>query len=297
MVHLGVPYDTPEALVESVGPWVADALSRGEDAYLSVDRRTARGFREWLGPASERAQYPSPVHWPRDLVRDLRSIVRPGRRALVVGQYTSVAVPTEEPAHREDSANLVLSDLPLTVLCCCRTDADPALLATLHAGHASLLVNGSVVPNVGYRAPVSSQPIGGALWGPPTLRLDFRAPEDLHRLREHVTRAAESLGLRGETVGEAVLATHEAAMLAAGGAVPEPDADADPVPCVLEVRIGAGALYCEVVAPRPTDGSRTEADPLRIVRLFCDRALLHDDADVRMVQVLRSPDGSRAPAA
>lgn len=305
--HLGVLYDSLDALVEAVGPRIAGALADGDDVYLSVDRRTARGLREWLGPAGDRVEYPSPVRWPLDLARDLRDVVRPGRRTLVLGQYGAGGVSEADYRHREDCVNLVLADLPLTLLCTCAGDADPDLLASLRGGHPELLVDGSPVPNPDFRAPRPCCPTGAALWGPPTLRWDFRAPEDLHRLREHVTRAAEAVGLRGDMVREAVLATHEAAVLAAGGPGPVVGSPVGPgtggaVPCVLEVRAEAGALYCEVLGPRPEDlddvvVGRNADDPLHVVRLFCDRALSHDEADGRTVRVLRAPDGIGAPGA
>lgn len=306
--HVGVSYSEPESLVASVGPRVAEAIAEGDDVYLCVDRRTVRGFREWLGSAVERVEFPSPAEWSRDVVRDLRSIVRTDRRALVLGQYSAARILGEDQLHREAGINLVLADLPLTLLCSCDRSADPSLRASLHMAHPDLLVDGATVPNPDYRAPVPARPVTATVWGPPTLRLDFQAPVDLHCLREHVTRAAEGVGLRGETVREAVQAAHEAAMLAAGGHDPAALAHAgidlaaagDPertVPCVLEVRADAGALHCEILGPRPEVVTRGDPDddPLHIVRLFCDRALLYDEADTRSVRVLRAPDPSPIP--
>jgi hypothetical protein len=308
--HVGVPYDDPESLVESIGPRVADALADGDDVYLSVDRRTARGFREWLGSAGDAVAFPSPSVWPQDIVRDLRSVMRPERRTLVLGQYTAAGIDGREMAQVEDGVNLVMSDVPLTLLCTCASQASPSLGSSLRFGHPLLWVDGVAVPNPDYRVPPAWRPVTGALWGPPTLRLDFRTPVDLHRLREHVSRAAREVGLSTEVVREAVLATHEAALLAAGGVPPtgwdpagagrvgEPDGDAAAtVPCVLEVRAAAGALHCEILGPRPDPATGGGDDPLHIVRMFCDSALLHDEADVRAVRVLRTVTGTRSPAA
>lgn len=310
--HVGVPYADSESLVESIGPRVAGALADGDDVYLSVDRRTARGFRDWLGPAGEAVTYPSPRLWPQDVVRDLRGVMRPDRRTLVLGQYTASGIDGREMTQVEEGVNLVMGDLPLTLLCTCAETASPAFGSSLRFGHPALWRDGTVVPNPEYREPVAVRPVAGGLWGPATLRLDFRAPAELHRLREHVTRAAESVGLRGEPLREAVLATHEAAVLAAGGvgvAVdpwaasalelgPGGDAVDRTVPCVLEVRVDTGVLYCEILGPRPEVGPTANGDPLRVVRMFCDRAVLHDEADVRTVRVLRAPDGTgRLPVA
>jgi hypothetical protein len=297
--HLGVLYDDLESLVACTGPRVADAVDQGDDVYLAVDRRTARGFRDWLGPASERVEFPSPREWPRDLVRDLRSITRPGRRTLVLGQYTATGGVGEEHVHAEAGINLVLGDLPMTLLCTCAHDADPALVRALHAGHPALLVDGVPMPNPEFRQPASETLVPAALWGPTTLRLDFCAPVGLRRLREQVARAAAAAGLCEERVRDAVQATHEAAVVAAGG--PEPTVlggagsaddghDERAVPCVLEVRADVGAVYCEIVGPAADAVADADADALRIVRMFCDQALVHDDTDGRRVRVLRVPD-------
>lgn len=308
--HVGVPYDDAESLVESVGPRVADALADGEDVYLSVDRRTARGFREWLGPAGDAVAFPSPSVWPQDIVRDLRSVMRPDRRALVLGQYTASGVDGRAMAQIEDGVNLVMADVPMTLLCTCANGAGSSLRSSLRFGHPLLWVDGAPVPNPDYREPVAWRPVSGALWGPPTLRLDFRTPVDLHRLREHVSRAGREVGLSTEMVREAVLATHEAALLASGGVPPagwDPVTDDVPgaaggdaaatVPCVLEVRAATGSLHCEILGPRPDTAAGAGDDPLHIVRMFCDSALLHDEADVRAVRVLRTRNGTRSPAA
>lgn len=316
--HVGVAYDDPESLVASIGPRVSDAIAAGDAVYLSVDRRTARGFRDWLGPAGVDVAYPSPTAWPQDVVRDLRSVVRPDRRTLVLGQYTSSGIEGSAMSQIEEGVNLVLGDLPLTLLCTCASGAASALSSSLRFGHPALWLDGQAVPNPDFREPAAWRPVGGALWGPPTLRLDFRAPMDLHRLREHVARAAESAGLRGEILREAVLATHEAAVLASGGidttaldlrsggglsgGAPAEAVPADgerTVPCVLEVRAGSGYLHCEILGPRPDSVApdAVAADPLHIVRMFCDRALLHDEADLRTVRVLRALEGARSPAA
>ena len=64
--------------------------------------------------------------------------------------------------------------------------------------------------------------------------------------------------------------------------------------CVLELRTDSGALFCEVVGPGTGDVS---GDPLRIVRLFCDRASLEDADDTRRIRLLRRGDESPLPAA
>lgn len=293
--HVGVPYDDPESLVASVGPRIAAALDAGDEVYLAVDRRTARAFADRLGAAGRRVHYPSPTAWPRDIVRDLRAIVPPGRRALMLGQYVAAGVDDDERLHREDGVNLVLGDQPLTVLCTCPRDAETSMLAALRTAHPNLLVDDAVVPNLDFRSPGTHEPVTDAVWGPPTLRVDFRAPVDLHRVREHVARVAEEVGLRGEPAREAVLAAHEAAVLVAGDAV---STGRDAL-CVLEVRAGAGVLHCELGGPRseavsltgPDGPHGSDGDPLRIVRMFCHRALLHDEADVRTVRLLRTPGG------
>lgn len=304
--HLGVLYEDRDTLVASTGPRVAAALADGDDVFLAVDRRTARGFREWLGPAGDRVEYPSPADWPRDPVRDLRSIARSDRRTLVLGQYTASGNVGDEHARFETGINLVLGDLPMTLLCTCAHDAGPVLLDALHTCHPGLLVDGEAVTNSAFRAPAPDSPVPATIWGPPTLRLDFSAPVDLRRVRERVVRVAEAAGMRGDTVDDAVQAVHEAAVIAAGGpdaaaldhagSADEVPRDERAVPCVLEVRADAGVLYCEVRgAHRAANGNGNghhgydEHEALRIVRLFCDRAVMREEPEARSVRLLRAP--------
>lgn len=294
LVHLGVVYDDVDDLVARCLPEIRTVLDAGGDVHVTVDRRGVRRFRDALGADADRIAFPAPrdafgVSTP-ELLRTIRGWTRPGRRTLVLGQYSRDNPPGWDCAFAEDAVNLVLADLPLTVLCACETSGSADHRELVSRAHTQLVGGVGRVPNPHFRPPAASCPAPLAPWGDPQLAMTVHGGEDLAEVRHRVTAVAERAGLSGPSLGTAVLAVHEAVLLAgrAGlGEVPDPPMGAQE----LRVRTAAGAIVTEVLAPDATEPEDGPPDgDLRQTCLpsFCDHLSVHDGPHGRLVRVLTS---------
>ena len=151
------------------------ALEAGDDVHLTVDRRTVRAFREALGDDAEGVTFPPPSSMlPPSAPGFLATVqrwARPDRRTTVLGQYPST-MSAPDCGFGEDALNLVLGDLPLTLICCCQRDLDPDLLAVARRTHPLLATTAGPADNADYRTPAPSSPTPAALWGTVAARLE-----------------------------------------------------------------------------------------------------------------------------
>ncbi|MDD7968858.1 P-loop NTPase family protein [Actinomycetospora lemnae] len=280
LVHLALLHDGPDDLVSGALAEVRRAVADGDEVLLVVDRATVRAFREALGEDAARVTFPPPssVLPPSDpgFLGAARRWVRPGRRTTVLGQYPG-AMPVPACGVGEDGLNAVRRDLPLTLICCCRRDADPELVAVARRTHPHLAGPAGRVDNPGYRPPATSDPVPADLWGTVAARLGVDGTGDLAELRRCVAEVAARVGLEGDAVRAAVLAVHEAAVLGCRGDVA--------AGLTLEVRARPGQLFAEVIGP-PRSGTASTGDLLSHLRPFCTCAAVHEDAGQRAVRVL-----------
>lgn len=285
LVHLGLLYDDADDLVASAVPYVRRAIAGGDEVHLVVDRRTARTFREALGDDAERVVFPPPTSSlppsAPGFLATVQSWARPDRRTTVLGQYPAW-MPAPDCGFGEDALNLVLRDLPLTLICTCHRDLDPDLLAVARRTHPHLATAAGRVDNPDFRTPPTVDPVPADLWGAVAVRLGVDGTAGLAEVRQCVADVAERAGLTGDAVRAAVLAVHEAAVLACRSGDPER------APLVVEVRARPGhSLFSEIVGPPAHDGPPDDgADPLAHLRPFCAGAHLHDGPDGRAVRVL-----------
>jgi hypothetical protein len=285
LVHLGLLHDDPDDLVASAVPYVRQALADGDEVHLIVDRRTARTFREALGDDADRVAFPPPSSMlppsAPGFLAAVRGWARPDRRTTVLGQY-GATMPAPDCGFGEDALNLVLRDLPLTLICTCRRDLDPDLLAVARRTHPHLATPDGRVDNPEFRTPPAADPVPAELWGAVAARLGVGGTGGLAEVRQCVADVAERAGLEGDAVRAAVLAVHEAAVLACRTGDPEH------AELVVEVRARPGeTLFSEVVGPPPSaEPGAADDDPLARLRPFCTGADLHDGPDRRAVRVL-----------
>jgi hypothetical protein len=125
-------------------------------------------------------------------------------------------------------------------------------------------------------------PTPAALWGAVAGRVGVEGLGDLAELRRCVAEVAARAGLEGDAVRAAVLAVHEAAVLAVRRGEP------DHAHLTLEVRARPGqAVFSELTGPYgiPTQAGPDD-DPLAHLRPFCARAAVHDEPERRAVRVL-----------
>jgi hypothetical protein len=286
LVHLGLLHDGPDDLVAGAAPAIRRALAGGDDVRLIVDRATVRLFREALGADAERVRFPSPTSTlppsAPGFLTAVRGWARTDRRTTVLGQYPD-AMSAPDCGFGEDALNAVLGDLPLTLICCCRRDLAPDLLAVARRTHPHLASADGHADNPDYRAPATASPAPAELWGAVAARVGVDGTGDLAELRRCVADVAGQVGLVGDDARAAVLAVHEAAVLVGHGGHGGHTADAH---LTVEVRALPGrTLFSEVIGPPAADVARA-GDPLAHLRPFCADALLHDDHGHRAVRVL-----------
>jgi DcmR-like sensory protein len=257
-VHLGVLHSDPEELVAAVLPHLRDALDAGSVVTTVVDRRTQRSLREALGDDARALTFRAPAEVLRPdaerLVAELRGLGarhRP-RRCFVLAQYQGFTT-GEDAAFWEAACGLVLDDLPLTLVCACPRDADPAALESALAGHAQLLVGGGRHRNPRWRTPVDRSATPVSLWGPRAVRMVLRDAGDLGKAGDRVRRAAHGAGMDPDDAARAARVVQEAALAAQG----EGDGA-----CTLEVRTLQRSLLAEITAEGAgVAGEQTELIP------------------------------------
>lgn len=317
LVHLGLHYETPDELAAVVGPHVRAALDEGQTAYAIVDGAAEAALRSLLGPLAGRIRFLASSSMggttPQSFLSTLRTCCASGRRTLVVGQYSVVEATEGDCALREDGINLVLGDLPLTLLCASSSTDGPGRTATAWRTHPGWITHRAASRNPGYRPPADRSRTSAGMWGRLVLRTSFRGLADLARVRHEVIELVCEMGLRGTDADAAVLAAHETAALACRsgndtGAPVEPDT----AERTVEVRATASSLFFQVSAPGPVNADRhadahtvlgatvSDTDMLRPLTWFCHRASVHDHARTRTIRVLvdrRRPLAYRLPVA
>ena len=294
--HLGLLHTDVDELVAAVLPTLRRALAEGAAVATVVERRTARMLGEALGddaPVRHRAPADVLGRGPEGLAAEIRAQVRAtgGAPVVLLLQYPASDAepaaggsPGAATVVRESSVAHVLADLPATLVCACSTDGDPDVLGAARRGHPQLLVDGEHRDNPRFRPPPDRSPAPASLWGTRALRMSFREVGQLRDVRDRVARVAVGLGLDTDETDAAVLAVHEAALLAA-----DPEHGA----ALVEVRTSAGAMLTEVSGPAAPGADGT--DPaLRVVQLFAGTAV-HTDDRSHAVRVLTTPRRRGAP--
>lgn len=279
-VHLGVLHSDPEELVAAVLPHLRDALDAGSVVTTVVDRRTQRALREALGDDARALTFRVPAEVLRPdaerLVAELRGLGarhRP-RRCFVLAQYQGFTT-GEDAAFWEAACGLVLDDLPLTLVCACPRDADPATLESALAGHAQLLVGGGRHRNPRWRTPVDRSATPVSLWGPRAVRMVLRDAGDLGKAGERVRRAADGAGMDPDDAARAVRVVQEAALAAQG--------EGDGGACTLEVRTLEHSLLAEITAEGTgVAGEQTELIP----RALGDHLVVRSSRGQRSLRLL-----------
>lgn len=286
LVHLGLVFDGPDDLVESALPTLRRAVSEGDEVVVAADRATVRRVRAAFGDDAARITFPPPASLVRPAAPEFLAAVRrwihPGRRTTVLGQYPPT-MSAGDCGFGEDAVGVVRLDLPLTLICCCHRDLDPDLLAVLRRTHPQLATATGAVDNPDFRAPATASPTPAVLWGEVAGRVGVEGLADLAELRRCVADVAARAGLEGDAARAAVLAVHEAAVLAVRRGEP------DHAHLTLEVRARAGeAVFSELTGPHgiPARPDAGDGDPLAVLRPFCAGAAVHDEPERHAVRVL-----------
>jgi anti-sigma regulatory factor (Ser/Thr protein kinase) len=223
--HEAVLYDGASGFVESVLPFVRDAVAADEPILVAVARRNAELLREGLGDDVERVSFAD----MEELGRNPTGIIaaweehvgthsRDGRRIRGVGEPVwpgRNAAELTECEHHESLLNLAFADAASFWLLCPYDAAalDDDVLAAARHNHPSLLENGKSRPSPEYHPPgTNGDPLAAPL--PPPAEhaeeLSF-GPDDLHAVRGFAATRAQAAGLGRERTFDLMLAVNEIA--------------------------------------------------------------------------------------
>ncbi|MFC5063181.1 hypothetical protein [Actinomycetospora atypica] len=285
LVHAAVLCSDPDELVRLTLPEIRPALEAGEPVEAVLGRRCVRAFREAL-PDTD-VTYPSPVGAS---VADL--VHGSARRPRVVVRTACADAAVLDPdgaALAEDTLTLLLADEPVTVLCVYDPD-DPVGVALARRTHPWLVTAAGLIANPDHRPPSPTSPVPAGLFGLPVATVPVPDGSALADLRRRFALVVSDAGLVGERAEAAVLAAHEAMLLACGAELDgsRPPADLPPGDHRLDVRVSGSAVVAECHGSPPLElsGSPTDDPRFAHLRRFCDEAIVFDEPGGRTVRVL-----------
>lgn len=277
LLHAAVVAEDPDDLVRLCLPTLDTALAAGAPVEIVLDRRGTRAFRDARPDAT--LALPAPVDVdPLGMAHRLADLA-PG--AVVIGRSCADA-PADDRPLAEDALTLLLADRALSVLCVYA----PGQVEAARRAHPWLLTPEGPVPSPDHRPPAATSPVPAAVLGPSVDTVAVPDGSALADLRARFAAAVREAGLDGERAEAAVLAAHEAMLLACGvDLVPGP-VDLPPGEHTLDVRVSAEAVVAECRGV--PGGAGAAADDPRFAHLarFCDHATVHDDRHGRTVRVL-----------
>lgn len=296
LLHAAVVAEDPDDLVRLCLSTVDTALAAGAPVEVVLDRRGTRAFRDVRPDAPLRVR--PPVDVPAvGLAHRLAATTGAGGvpGGVVVGRACADASPADG-TFAEDALTLLLADRALSVLCV----YPPGRVEEARRAHPWLLTPDGPVPSPDHRPPAATSPVPAALLGSSVDHVPVPDGSALAALRHRFGAAARDAGLDGERAEAAVLAVHEAMLLACGvdlspGRAP---GDLPPGEHTLDVRVSADAVVAECrgvpdAADRagradPDTPPRPPAQDPRFAHLarFCDHATVHEDRHGRTVRVL-----------
>ncbi|MCD2187738.1 hypothetical protein [Actinomycetospora soli] len=280
LLHAAVVAEDPEDLVRLCLPVLDAALAADAPVEIVLDRRGARAFRDARPEAA--LTLPAPVDVdPLGLGHRLADLPA---GAVVIGRSCADAPAADRPV-AEDALTLLLADRTLAVLCVYA----PGQVEAARAAHPWMLTPYGSVPSPDHRPPATTSPVPAAVLGPSVDTVAVPDGAALAALRARFAAAVRDAGLDGERAEAAVLAAHEAMLLACGVDL-VPGTDLPPGEHTLDVRVSTEAVVaeCRADVPGGPDGPGAAVHDPRFAHLtrFCDHATVHDDRHGRTVRVL-----------
>jgi anti-sigma regulatory factor (Ser/Thr protein kinase) len=222
LAHQAIIYRTVGELIGAAAPVLHAGVRAGERVVAIVDTSVADGLRDWLGPAAAAVEFTSPdeaMSLPaQNMVaatrRQVQALIGAGASAVtMVGQHQPW-MPNSDLAWWDAAFNVVLAELPVTLVCACPAAAQQAS-RVIRQTHPWVRTDRGVAPNPAYRDAASvlaDHPPGAPpALGPCNVSLSFSSNEDLVELREHTSRHGRATGLPAGRVGDLVLAVTELA--------------------------------------------------------------------------------------
>lgn len=216
--HQGVLYDDPSGLVDAITPQVLSALADRHTVAAIVDDETAERLRNRIGPEADGIVFTHPAQAFADPAQTM--VARRRREAAasceqgpmtVIGQFQPW-MEAHDVAFWESMFNLVLAELPVTLLCACPVDAGD-VADVIAATHPRLCTSAGAARNAAFRDPLTvlseRPPLAPPPLGVPTGEKDFASARDLAVLRKAVAAHAQVVGLPPDRVDDTVYAVSE----------------------------------------------------------------------------------------
>ena len=223
-VHQAVVYDTPQALVEVIGPIVQAALDRGESPIIVLDTDNADALRDALVDASRLevadpgAVYTRPWHTFASYVGTVLAKAAAGEPILVVGEPPFATCDADDAAdwlRVESALNTALDGIAGLMICPYRREtAGDAVMLEMARVHPQLREEGGSHASADYVEPMAylDEARTAVLpeLGVPDVEMLFDV-STLYDLRRAVSFDVELAGLDPERVPEFAVAVNEVA--------------------------------------------------------------------------------------
>lgn len=220
LVHRGVLYDDRAGLVDAVAPQLVGALADRHTVAAIVDGETAERLRDRIGPDADGIMFTRPA---RAFAEPAQTMVAQRRRdaaascesgpMTVLGQFQPW-MDTHDVAFWDSMFNLVLAELPVTLLCACPVDAGD-VTDVIAATHPELSTSAGAARNAAFRDPLTvlaeRPPLAPPPPGVPTGAMNFVYAHDLAVLRRALAAHAQVVDLPADRVDDAVYAVSEVA--------------------------------------------------------------------------------------
>lgn len=201
------------------------------------------------------------------------------------------------------------------LLCLCADHADPDALEDFRRRHDISVADPRSWQGTPRIAAPRTPPSPGGGSPPVSLEAAIGHPRDFRGLRVRLRAVATAAGFRGHDLHRAVLAVHEASVVAWELTHPPSEGGPEAIrgssrrspPCAVRVRHLGRRLVTDITLPRKTafPGSLRDDDPQRTVRAFCREATwtgtlgtrhIHVVADLSVSSALDIPTASTVDA-
>lgn len=218
--HTALLHDGGSEYARAVGGFLRDALESGHRTMVMAPSARMDLLRSELGNDADEVTFVEDgvAYAPQwNSYRVLLDFVAaaPGVRSCVVAeQGLSVRAPAEVVDYRrlESAANLVFAERAVDLLCPYDTvTLPPHLLDIALHTHGTVLADGVVVPNPGFRDPLALLTDLAAVVAPPerAVTLDCASPSDVALARRMVRLHGAEAGLHPDLVADMALAVTE----------------------------------------------------------------------------------------
>jgi anti-sigma regulatory factor (Ser/Thr protein kinase) len=304
LVHQAFLYESQDAFVAELAPFVRAGLERGDTVFAASKRPNVDALREELGDDAERVQLEDTTEWQTEPYERLQSFRRlvdelpagTGLSALGEPVWAGSPAVVRQWARYESIINLALADAPMRFVCLYDSASlpDEILRYAVHT-HPEQLHAGETIACEQFAPPSQFQP-GHAPMPPPGAG---ELPLAGHAFRRAVAKRARAAGVRRERVEKFVLAAHEVLTNAQRHGRP---------PVRVHIWVEDRELVCRVA-----DGGSGVHDPLAgwlppadsveggwglpMARQLCDSLEIQTGGSEAAVAIYLSLDGAATAAA